>query len=539
MFTKNIKCSLNKTQYLLGENVVVEIHSDCVVISIKLFKLEHEILADYTIEENTITIPNMPLGGYGISVTTNEGIWEGAFDVVNDYREVIRYGFLSDFSRNDIDSCDVDWIRDLHLNAVQFYDWMYRHDQLLPPTLEYEDPLGRKMSVEAILKKIRKCKEYGIRPIAYGAIYAATNSTFDVHPEWGMYTMDGEPMTFANWLYYMNIEETSGWSSHILEEYKKAIHFGFSGIHMDTYGFPKRVWNQNGHPVDLANEFSNLIDNASIAVRTEDVSGGVIFNAVNNWPMEAIAKSDQDAVYIEVWPPHDSYYDLYSLIRTARLCSGKNVVLAAYLKAFQHKDLDAAERSFRFSWATICASGGTQLVLGEEHGLLRDSYYVNYTTLRPSFLPVVQNYCDYLVRYADLLYNDYGVDISKTASGGINEDICFESDSCVFSPNGKADTVWTIIRESEKRLTIHLINLMGNDDLWNHEKSEPREATGIKIKLRLDRAVSHFCAASPDNPSLQAYSLAYACQQTNEGRQYTVDVPSLQYWTTVWVQLEE
>ena len=67
--------------------------------------------------------------------------------------------------------------------------------------------------------------------------------------------------------------------------------------------------------------------------------------------------------------------------------------------------MDAAERSFRLAWAVISASSGTQLVLGENRSLLRDSYYVNYAHLRESFLPIVQRNCDFLVRYKDLLYN--------------------------------------------------------------------------------------------------------------------------------------
>ena len=55
--------------------------------------------------------------------------------MVSDRRTEIRYGFLSDFSSGDGDRLDVEWMRDLHLNAVQFYDWMYRHDRLLPPNL--------------------------------------------------------------------------------------------------------------------------------------------------------------------------------------------------------------------------------------------------------------------------------------------------------------------------------------------------------------------------------------------------------------------
>lgn len=148
----------------------------------------------------------------------------------------------------------------LHFNAIQFYDWMYRHDALLPPADRFRDPLGREMDLSVIREKIAACKTSGIRPIAYGAIYAADKERFQAHPEWGMYTLDGQPMTFAGWLYYMNIARSCGWSDHILEEYRKAIAFGFSGIHMDTYGFPKQVWDNQHRPVDLAEEIPTLID---------------------------------------------------------------------------------------------------------------------------------------------------------------------------------------------------------------------------------------------------------------------------------------
>ena len=162
------------------------------------------------------------------------------------------------------------------------------------------------------------------------------------------------------------------------------------------------------------------------------------------------------------------------------------MVLAAYLHPFQQADTDGAERAFRLSWAAICAAGGTQLVLGENKAALQDSYYANYAALRPSFLPVVQRYCDFLVRYAALLYLDAGMDIGRTAAGGINEDIQFEAENCVFSTDAEADTVWSMIRESGSRLNIQLVNLRGNNARWNEAKAAPKAAENIRIHVRLE-----------------------------------------------------
>ena len=538
MQQNTVTACFDKAQYHVGEKVLLRLPAKAKLQGVHIFHLDREILQKPHFSDDTLILEGLPAGGYGVMLRTNFGVWEGAFDIVSQDRREIRYGFLSDFSTENIETTDVEWMKNLHINTIQFYDWMYRHDQLLPPTKEYEDPLKRQMNVEAVSQKIEACKKYGIRPFAYGAVYAATEKTFREHPEWGMYTMDGQAMTFADWLYFMNIARESGWSAHIVNEYKKAIHFGFSGIHMDTYGFPKHVWTRDGRAIELAEEFPQLINRVAQAVRLEDSNGGVIFNAVNNWPTETVAEADQDAVYIEVWPPHDTYRDLYQLIREARHSSGKNVVLAAYLNAFKEDDKKAAERSFRFTWAAICASGGTQLVLGERHRLLRDSYYANYAEIDSEFLPVIQHYCDFLVRYKELLYNDNGMDIGKTASGGINEDIRFFSESCAFSTDAAADAVWTILRESPERLTILLINLMGNDSRWNKAKNEPISAHGISVRIRLDRPIRGIFAASPDGDMVAAKALPFSVASTGEGRIYSVELPDLRYWMAVWAELE-
>lgn len=506
---------------------------------LSLFRLHEEFRFPFEQSEGMIVLKGVPAGNYGIAISAGDFAWESAFDVVDSQSSITRYGFLSDFGEADGDPADIQWMRSLHLNAVQFYDWMYRHDRLVPETDDFFDPLGRRLSRSVLREKIAACHESGMRPFAYGAVYAATKETFSAHPEWAMYTMDGQAMVFADWLYYMNISKNCPWREHLFEQYRAAIEFGFSGIHMDTYGFPKHVWDKNGKPVGLADEFAGLITDAKAAVRSCDKNTGVIFNAVNNWPTEAVAKAPQDAVYIEVWPPHDSYADLYGLITRAAGCSAKPVVLAAYLKAFLGDDTDGAERSMRLCFAAVAVSGGTQLVFGENGGVLRDSYYVNYSKLRPEILPRVQKYCDFLVRYADLLYNDRGHDITKTASGGINEDICFDSDGISFSTDAKPDSVWTVIRESDKRTNIQLINLCGNNSLWNEAKASPAEVGDVRISVRLDRAIKGVYCASPDGESLNAVCLPLSCKNSSQGRIYSFTLPGLAYWTAVWIEQEE
>lgn len=532
-------CHFDKAQYRLGENVRVHFPACLCSPNVTLLCLEREIPADVELQQGEAVVRGLSEGNYGIRVCEGDYVWEGAFDVVDSPRHIIRYGFLSDFLPEDVDRDDVAWMRDLHVNAVQFYDWMYRHDELLPREERYNDPLGRPMCLSAIKEKLTACRSMGIRPFAYGAIYAATHETFEKHPQWAMYTMDRKPLVFADWLYYMNVSEDCGWSDYLLQQYQNALRFGFAGIHMDTYGFPKHVWDYNGRPVKLSKVFPRLIKRAALLARQEHPDNGVIFNAVNNWPTEVLAPLSQEAVYVEVWPPNDSYLDLYMLIREAKLRSGKQVVLAAYMKPFGLEDQDSAFRALRLCWAAICASGGTQLVFGEKHAVLRDSYYARYAKLRLDMLPIVQKYCDFLVRYADLMYDDDGIDVSRTSSGGINEDVSFHGQGYAFSVEAKSDAIWTILRESDAHLTVHLINLRGNNDRWNEPKASPSIAESIQMCLRLDRPLRGIYCASPDSPSLSAVTLPFRWESTAEGRMYTVDLPPLEYWCTVWVEIED
>lgn len=540
-------CRPDRAQYRIGEPVRILFSSASevpAVKSVRVFILQREIDCSWTQEDGVIMLAPLESGNYGFAAVCEDGVFETAFDVVESAKSIIRYGFLSDFSPEDDDLADVDWLCRLHVNAVQFYDWMYRHDRLISPEEEYLDPIGRSSSLRTIRQKIDACRSRGMRAFAYGAVYAATKETVSAQPDWAAYTMDGDPMVFADWLNYMNISPNNGWSQYIVNEFRSAVEtLGFSGIHLDTYGFPKRIYAHDGTRVSFEDVFQPLINAAQEAVSSVDAENGVIFNAVNDWPTERIAQGKQDAQYIEVWPPHDTYHDLYWLIQKAkRLAPEKSVVLAAYMKPFQHatdgESIAKAEHAFCLANAVILASGGIQLVHGEEESVLCDSYYVNHAKIRPEFTGTVVRYADFLVRYAQLLYDDTGYDVSMTAGGGINEDVVATADHAVFSADGRSDTVWMMLRESANRLVIHLINLTGNDALWNAPKNQPQTVSEIHLSLRLDVEITGVYHASPDLDLLGAVNLPFLTRSSAYGRIQEITLPELRYFSTIWIEWE-
>lgn len=102
---------------------------------------------------------------------------ETAFDVLPDWTVFPRYGFLCDFSPDRADTADT--FRSLakyHINGIQFYDWQYRHDQLLPDQDLYADPLGRSLSLITIRNLIDQAHSHGMAALPYLAVYAASVS---------------------------------------------------------------------------------------------------------------------------------------------------------------------------------------------------------------------------------------------------------------------------------------------------------------------------------------------------------------------------
>jgi len=271
--------------------------------------------------------------GYGVDAFINlpenedaADLFSGAFDVVSSWRMAPRYGFVSDFDTKDLrDLQDIEFLSKLHINLVQFYDWMYRHDHLVPETRKYSDLLNRPLDFKVIRKKIEACRQRGIRPVAYGAVYTACREFFKEHKEWALYNDAGKEITFIDIFYIMDISEGSPWVDHIIEEYQNAISkAGFDGIHMDTYGFPKTAYScSSGEKkiVVLENEFDGFIRKTRKHLKSErDVT--LIFNNVRSWPLKKTGLSPQDAVYIEVWNPYKRYSHINDLIKEAKAAGG-------------------------------------------------------------------------------------------------------------------------------------------------------------------------------------------------------------------------
>ena len=204
--------------------------------------------------ETLFTLPgetHMPPEGAGLGVEAVISTADGEIrcaTAVPFGGNIVRYGFLSDFLPEDAQ--DVACLAAWHMTHVQFYDWSYRHDTLVSPTDEYEDMMGKRNSLPAVRAKVDACHARGMHAMAYGAVYAASRSFRDAHADWGLYAAPDKPLSFIDTFFFMDVE--GPWREHLFSQYRSAMErIGFDGVHMDTYGYPKRALGMDGRERDL------------------------------------------------------------------------------------------------------------------------------------------------------------------------------------------------------------------------------------------------------------------------------------------------
>lgn len=447
--------------------------------------------------------------GYGAEIKvwpsskegTLPGEWiETAFDVLLDWTTFPRYGFLCDFSPHRIDAAEtLQSLAKYHINGLQFYDWQYRHDSLVPAQDEFIDPLGRSLSLETIRCLLEQAHAHGMAAMPYLAVYAASASFWREHLDWALYDRDEKPIPFGeNFLGLMNPASGMPWQRHLLDECSRVLtSLSFDGLHIDQYGEPKEVYDQNGLALNLPDAFGNFVRAAFL----EHPGKPILFNAVGNWPIEVLAVAPTAFNYIEVWPPDTSYLDLVRIVRNARSLSGeKPVVIALYIPA-------ARISNIRLANALIHSAGGSRIELGENERLLSDPYFPKHESLSGDLRVSLRRSADFVVRYSDW----FGPAIPE--AHGVS----------VQTPVG----VEAFVRQTTQGWSVSLVNLVGMQACnWNEEHVAPQPVEDFGVELELPENIQEVWLVSPDAASLQPRTLEF----TQRSGKVEFKIPRLDFW---------
>jgi len=515
----------NKGFYRVGDSVSLHVGLDGAVngvLDCRIFNLAVEVARFTTkvvVQEAPQDVdfewqpPHVSHRGYGVqaSLTDDVGVvmatGSTAFDVLEDWTSYPRYGFLCDFSseRTDVTKTFEELTR-FHVNGLQFYDWLYRHDDPVPATDLFLDPLNRPLSLTTVRQLIEEAHVRGMASMAYIAVYASSMDLWREQPAWALYDEDGEPIVFdGDFLGLMDPTQGTRWAEHLQRRCDEILaSLSFDGIHIDQYGEPRTAFTAEGNPVDLPGAFTGFVSE----FKKRHPESPTTFNAVKNWPIDSLVKSPMDFVYIELWPDTPTYREIGEVVESAYRSSGnKPVVIALYLPTEREKNI-------RLANALIVAHGGSRIELGENGRLLSDPYFPRHEALSPGLHDTLKRSSDFRVRYGELL-----------------GPCARPSDTQVKVPND----MWLTVRDIPGWVVINLVNMQGIAEArWDSDHREPALATDIAVDIDTVLDVQRVWAASPDSKDLSLQPLEWA---VDDGTVHVV-VPLIEFWTMVAIEFK-
>jgi len=509
-----------KATFAPGEDVRVEVRGGAATVTLTQLG---EVVATVEPVAGLASFGALSEGGYGVEA---DG-FHSALDVLADPLSRPRYGFVSHYEPGRDPAGVAENVRRLHLNAVQFYDWMYRHADLIPPADTFADALGQEVSLDSVRRLAAAIRDAGSLPMGYAAVYAAGKDEWPTWEDAGLYHPDGSPWMLGDFLWNVDPSDER-WLEHFSGDLRKALEVGFAGFHLDQYGAPKLALRRDGRAVDLSVAFPALIER--LARDLPDAR--LIFNNVNDFPTEATASTSQDSIYIEVWSPTDRLGQLGALITKARLLApAKPVILAVYLEPYAESD-DAGRAAERLELATVFSHGATALVHGEERAVLTEAYYVTHAEQSDESLEATRRFYDFAVRHGDLLFDPAAVDVTAGRVGGIHEEIVVDAPVAVGVESAPG-ALWLRAVQTSRGLLLHLIDLsQQTDDLWNAPKRRGRPLEGVRLRLqRALREPATVSFADPDDaPTLHALA------PSEDGGFDVYELPPFRTWGMLWIR---
>jgi dextranase len=488
-----------KSSYRVGQSIAVEVRGLSGPATLTVRHLGTPVAQVAVAAASVVQLPPLPAGGYGIELAAAGGpsLGRTALEIIGDARATLRYGFVVDYRPGRDLHAISDNIRRLHLTGIQFYDWAYRHADLLGGGQRYDDALGQPVSLDTVRALIHTCHQIGTDALGYAAVYAVGPDTWTKWQHDALLTASGNPYALGDFLFLVD-PGAPDWLEHFTADLRAATaNVGFDGFHLDQYGYPKRAHRPDGELVDVALSFTTMIS----AVRDSLPDARLVFNNVNDFPTWSTAAAPQDGVYVEVWAPHVRLEHLAQVAARARAVSaGKPVVIAAYQHVYDNAPAPVSDLSTALTMATLFSHGATHLLCGEGDRILVDPYYARNHVAENCTADLLRRWYDFLVEHAELLTAQGISEVTGSYADSYNDDLDVSYPDATVTQLATAGTMWRRITSVGDQLVMHLINLTGQDDTrWDAARNPPGDpGTGTVRIRRVGPGLPRVQLADPD-----------------------------------------
>ena len=486
--------------------------------------------------------------------TVESPVVETAVDVSSTWNKFPRYGFVSEYPEMTSTemSGELNELKAYHIDGLQFYDWQWKHDvplagSVLHPANSWLDIAGRTNYRQTVLGLIQTGHQLGMESFNYNLLYGAwagyQTDGSGARPAWGLYSdMGGNlqdsinmPGGWGTTAIDVFNPANSAWRQYILGQEAKVFKvYPFDGWQVDQLGDQGAVFDAKGNPVDLEATFAPFLNDAVATLHKQ-----VIFNDVGGYGLSSVVPHSRESVaYVEAWPSSGQVTldDLHNTIDEIDSLGTKSPVLAAYLDSEYANSFSSQNQGYfnepgvLLADATIFASGGDHIELGDNLQMLNAPYFPNHNLVMDSNLQShLLSYYNFMVAYENLLRGS----LKNTAHALVLKGI-------TTSQDGSARTVWAFSKSSQRYDVLQLINLMGeNDTSWQDAgATQPAPTTLHEVSAKYyvgQEPVKGVFLASPDWNGGASQALRYSTGHDSKGNFIQFTLPSLQYWDMVYL----
>ena len=494
--------------------------------------------------------------GYGVDVDLVVGgqvhdTRSTALDVSSDWTRFPRMGFFSQYPAGDESDALAAGLAKFHLNAIQFYDWKWTHDRLVPygadgqPLNVFTQVGGRVQSFQTVKDKIAAVQSRNMAALSYNLMYGDSGNAEPEHVERAAFKVPNST-NFADIrqhdagsykIWVMDVSNPE-WKTHIFNQFAESMDVaGFDGIHLDTLGGEWTYKFNSDTGIPERNVFPQFIREARNTLRATYPQARLTHNDVMGNYLPEIARSDADIYYSEVWT-RPTYQDLRDNILEAQAAgNGKPVVLAAYINRKSWEEMKDPSQpplptfindaSAKLLDACLFANGAFHIELGDDGQMLVNEYFPARTPrMHDGLKQSMRNYYDFAVRYENLLALHEGTDNSPLTRS-----------THALSRQGVSGAIWTVAKvRNDGAIALNLINLNGVDDQWRNVSGNPIPQTNIVLQVRTDRNIQRVWVASPDDGLGRLQELPVQSGQDTHGGFVAFTVPKLTFWNLVWLE---